>query len=338
MQHVPVEKPSGEKIRAKANGEEKMNHEENKPFSQESRTPVRTSYRAAPRDQRLVHRMSQMTLETDLPGDLEYITSPRMPQMTLEIDLPGDLEHITSPRVDIIHQSSLARYWSFMTDPTETSPLPVPRSIMEPSSPEWTAALLEEHQAGRDEIILNLYELSTQDRIQVRDTIKYTILNQGLGTEARSEQVETYARRVILQLGEILATGGYRLTATIHPISCPESILACRFWMEEMESPQKARDDYKSKEPTVRIKPIGTKEEFLQMLIPEARLELEKTGPGRDILRVYQDEKNFWRIAARWEYLWSEARALQDADDVMADSMALPPEEEETQPPTQQVQ
>ena len=104
-----------------------------------------------------------------------------------------------------------------------------------------------------------------------------------------------------------------------------------------MESPQKARDDYKSKEPTVRTEPLGTKEELLQILIPEARLELEKTDPGREALRVYQDEKNFWRIAARWEYLWSEARALQDADDVMTDSMALPPEEE-TQHPTQQVQ
>ena len=104
-----------------------MNHEGNKPFSQESRTLVRTSDKAAPRDQRLVHRMSQMTLE---------------------IDLPGDLEHITSPRMDIIHQSSLARYWSCMTDPTETPPLPVPRSIMEPGSPEWTAALLEEPPSG----------------------------------------------------------------------------------------------------------------------------------------------------------------------------------------------
>ena len=282
-----------------------MNHEGNKPLSQESRTPVRTSDQAAPRDQRLVHRMSQMTLE---------------------IDLPEDLEHITSPRIDIVHQSSLARYWSFMTDDaTATPPLPVPRSIMEPGNPEWTAALLEEHQAGRDEIILNIYELSPQDRIQVRDTMKYTILNQGRETEAQPEQVEAYARRMILQLGEILATGGYRLSATIHPIPHPESILACRFWMEEMENPQKARDDYKSKEPTVRIEPLGTKEELLQMLIPEARLELEKTDPGREILRVYQDEKNFWRIAARWEYLWSEARALQDADDVMTDSMALPP-------------
>ena len=104
-----------------------------------------------------------------------------------------------------------------------------------------------------------------------------------------------------------------------------------------MESPQKAQDDYKSKEPTVRIEPIGTKEEFFQMFSPEDRLELEKADPGREALRVYQDEKNFWIIAARWEYLWSEARALQDADDVMADSMALPPEEE-TQHPTQQTQ
>ena len=293
-----------------------MNHEGNNPPSQESKTLVRTSDQAAPRDQRLVHRMSQMTLE---------------------IDLPGDLEHITSPLMDIIHESSLARYWSFMTDPTETPPLLVPRSIMEPGSPEWTAALLKEHQAGRDEIILNLYGLSPQDRIQVRDTMKYTILNQGRGTEARPEQVEAYARRMILQLGEILATGGYRLSATIHPISCPESILVCRFWMEDMESPQKARDDYKRGKHTVRTEPLGTKEEFFQMLIPEARLELEKTDPGREVLRVYQDEKNFWRIAARWEYLWSEARALQDADDVMTDSMALPPEEE-TQYPTQQIQ
>ena len=129
--------------------------------------------------------------------------------------------------------------------------------------------------------------------------MKYTILNQGRETEARPEQVKAYARRMILQLGEILAAGGYRLSATIHPISSTESILACRFHLEDMESPQKARDDYKSKKPTVRTEPISTKEEFFQMFSPEDRLELEKADPGREALRVYQDEKNFWRIAAR---------------------------------------
>ncbi len=105
-----------------------MNHEGSRPPSQQSKTPVRTSDQAAPRDRRLVHRLSQMTLETDLPWDLE---------------------HITSPRVEIIHQSDLARYWSFMTDPTAPPPLPVPRSIMEPGSPGWTAVLLEEFHLAR---------------------------------------------------------------------------------------------------------------------------------------------------------------------------------------------
>ena len=289
-----------------------MNHEGGLPTSQQSRTPVRTSDQAAPRDRRLVHRLSQMTLETDLPGDLE---------------------HITSPRVEIIHQSDLAGYWSFMTDPTAPPPLPVPRSIMEPGNPGWTAALLEEYPEGREEIILNLYGLSPQDRIQVRDAVKYIVLKQGRGTEAQPEQVEAYARRMILQLGDILAAGGYRLSATIHPISYPESILACRFCLEDMESPQKARDDYERGEPTVITKPPGTKDELIEMLIPETQLELERINTSREPLRVYQDKKNFWRIAARWEHLWSEAQALQDADNVMADHMATP--RTETQHPTQ---
>ena len=276
-----------------------MNHEGSQPPSQQSRTPVRTSDQAAPRDQRLVHQMSQMTLETDLPGDLE---------------------HITSPRVEIVHQSDIARYWSFMTDPTEPLPLPVPRSIMEPGSLGWTAALLEEYRERREKIILNLYGLSQQDRIQVRDSMKYTILNQGRRTDARPEQVEAYARRVILQLGSILAAGGYRLTATIHPIPYPELIMACQFTCEDMGSPQKAREDHEG-EPTVRTQTLGNKAELIEMLIPEARPEVERIFAGEPTLRVYQDPMTFWRIAVKQEYIWSEAQALRDADNVMADHM-----------------
>ena len=142
--------------------------------------PPRTNDLAAPRDRRIVHRLCQMTLETDLPAELE---------------------HITAPRLEAIQWTGLLRYWRFMTNPSMPPPMPVPRSIMEPGDPGWTRLVLEEYVEDRSEILLDLYGLTPQERIQVRDATRYTILNQGQRTDTTREQLEAYARRVILQLG-----------------------------------------------------------------------------------------------------------------------------------------
>ena len=259
---------------------------------------MRVSDQAAPRDHRIVHRLSQMTAESSLPPDL------------LEI---------TEPRAEILRGSGLERYWCFMTDPAQPPPMPVPRSIMEPGDPGWTGALLEESQEEQDEILLRLYNLSLQDRIQVRDALKYTVLNRGRRTDARPDHLEAYARRMVLQLGDILAAGAMCMRATVHRLPYPDIIFACRFTTEQMESAERAREDYQAG-PGVKTQP-STMEKLLEALTPEGRAAVDKIGPKRPALRVYQDAATFWRIGAKSEYLWSEAQALRDADEVMADHM-----------------
>ena len=277
--------------------------------SEPRQNPARTNHRAAPRDRRIVHRLSQMTLETDLPADLQ---------------------HIPSPRLEARRESGLARYWRFMT--TTPPPLPVPRSIMEPGDPGWTRLVLEQNAENRDEILLDLYQLSPQDRIQVRDSMRYTILGEGQRRDATPEQMKAYARRVILQLGDILAAGGCLLRAEIHMVDHPQVFHACRFFLEEAPSPEAAREQYRNAAPGVETRRVRNGEEILSaMPTPEARRAVEDLNEGNadTNLRVYQEDRSFWRIALKPERLWSEAWALRDADDVMDDHMRTPGEKTE---------
>ena len=274
--------------------------------SEQRENPPRTNDLAAPRDRRIVHRLSQMTLETDLPAELE---------------------HITAPRLEAIQWTGLLRYWRFMTNPSMPPPMPVPRSIMEPGDPGWTRLVLEEYVEDRSEILLDLYGLTPQERIQVRDATRYTILNQGQRTDATREQLEAYARRVILQLGEILAAGGNLLRAEIHLVDYPAAFHACRFFLEEAGNPQAAWEQCRNAPPGVETRRVRNGEEILSaMPTPEARRAVEGINEERTDLRVYQEDRSFWRIALKLEYLWSEARALRDADDMMDDHMRPPGE------------
>ena len=273
--------------------------------------PPRTSDLATPRDRRIVDRLSQMTLETDLPAELQ---------------------HITSPRLETIRGAGLARYWRFMTNPAAPPPIPVPRSIMEPGDPGWTRLALEQHVENRDEIVLDLYQLSPQDRIQVRGSLKYTILHQGRRHEVTPEQMEAYARRVILQLGAVLAAGGYLLRAEVHLVDYPQVFHACRFFLEETASPEAAREQYRNAAPGVEVRRVRNGEGILSaMPTQEARRAVEGLNEGNTNtnLRVYQEDRSFWRVAFKLEYLWSEAWALRDADDVMDDHMRNPGEKPE---------
>ena len=47
---------------------------------------------------------------------------------------------------------------------------------------------------------------------------------------------------------------------------------------------------------------------------------MDKIRAGKESLRVYWGTA-FWRIACKTQYLWSEAQALHQADEVMADHM-----------------
>ena len=264
-------------------------------------TPPRTNDLAAPRDQRIVHRLSQMTLETDLPPDLQ---------------------HITAPRLEAIRGTGLEQYWTFMTNPGEPPPMPVPRSIMEPGDAGWTQLVTEQRLEDRGTILLNLYELSPQDRIQVRDSLKYTIRKEGRRTDTTWLQMKAYAGRVILQLGDILAAGGYLLRAEIHMIDPPAAFHACRFRMEEAGSPQEAREQYRDQPPRVKLGHHRRQEGIIATtMTQEARRAIEEIGTKREAVRIYQEDHSFWRIAANAEHLWSEAQALRDADEVMAEHM-----------------
>ncbi len=259
---------------------------------------IRTSGQAMPRDQRLVGRLSEYTLEPDLPPDL--------------LD-------ITGPRLEILHSSRIQRYWGFMTNAPNPPPLPVPRNIMDPAHEGWLDLIMQEDWDTREEMIMEIYGLSRQDRIQVRDQFQYSVMNRGRRTHATPEQVQAFARRVILQLGDILASGGITLRADIYQTPRTDFLTACHFHMEQHPSPQEAREEYRG-EPIISPSQELTREGLTGMLMPEAAPEIEKIETGNETLRVYWGSA-FWRIACKTQYLWSEAQALHEADEIMSDHM-----------------
>ena len=259
---------------------------------------VPTSLLAMPRDIRLVHRLAALFSQASLPGDAAPTTGPRLA---------------------IVHRSILSRYWDFMTQPASAGPVPVPASILYPQHQGWREALASTDQQQTNEMLLEIYQLSTQDRVQLRDALRYTILRQGRAHDATQTHLAAYAARFVLQLGDILAAGGHVLQATTIHIPRPAPVSACRFIDTDLHSAQGAREHYQNP-PAVTQQRLDHLDDLLKLLLPEARQELQ--GPGRQHrpLLIYQDNE-IYRVAPRQERLWSQAQALHDADKVVADHM-----------------
>ena len=267
--------------------------------------------KAMPRDQALISRLAAYLPETDLPSELR---------------------NITEPRLEVIHTSRIHRYWCFMNDPSNPPPMPVPPSITNPNDPLWQVLNQQLTWDAKQDALLPIYGLSEQERIQLRDAYQYTVMNAGRRTKAKPDQLHTFAARVILQLGDILAAGGMTLRATIHQTPGNDFLIVCRFDMTTHNSPDKAKQLYQEA-PLVDTKPPIPREEICQMLPQEALSHVANIGPREEKLRVY-DGTTFWRVASKTEHLWSEAQALLEADEVMQDHMNPKKENDENSNPT----
>ena len=259
--------------------------------------------RAAPRDERLIHRLSGMNTAGDLPADLRDVTDNRL---------------------EIIRRSRLRHYWSFMTGVTDSAMMPAPRSIMDPGDTRWLKAGTETDRKKQEQVLLELYGMSVQEQIQFRDSMEYTILNGGRQGPTE-EHLRAYARRVCLQINGILNHGGMDLEAEIHQLTPGENITACRFTTVELDQAitrerQRSPGRKPVREATIRMETVSSRAELLEMLPPETREAAGAIGDKREALRIY-DQQTFWTIAVRIEKRWSEAQALRDADEVIADHM-----------------
>ena len=242
---------------------------------------------AMPRDRRLIQRLSRR---------------PRISQ------LPEEHRLTTGPRTAAVLSSHITRYWNWMTAGQDPRDIPVPPSIADPGDTRWDEALLANHE-DRNERIIDLYELSPQDRVQLRDAVRYTIMDRGRHRAATEEQLRAYARRFCLQLNDILRAGRLELRATVFMLPETETLRAMRFDL----------DDY-SGGTHVGWRRLEHEDQLLRMLPPEARGPAGAIETGNPTLRVY-DRTGAWCLKASSERFWSEAQALHDADMVMDDHM-----------------
>ena len=269
---------------------------------------LKISVLAAPRDERIIHRLQGMTMAWDLPADLE---------------------HMTGPRLEIIRQSRLHRYWNFMASTgagtRRLTWMPVPRSIMDPGSPGWLKASMEPDPERREQVLLELYGMSMQDRIQSRDSMEYTVLNGGRGktggraparlrqTRLPPAQCHPQRRRPGPPGGHLPASpGGLHHSLPVHPRGHNRRRTG---W-----DPRRKPRSRPARETIVRTQTVGSRAELLEMLPEDTRAAVSTMGLLQETLRIYA-ERAIWTIAAAQERRWSEAQALRDADKVITEHL-----------------
>ena len=247
-----------------------------------------------------------------------------------------------SRRVNAVLNSDLALYWTFMTgmdigvsvrnliEVADWDRLPMPPDILSGDAPEWSeVAQLERALAKPDsrmnghaenerllnEAVLGLYGLSTQDKVQVKETVRFTIRpflrrrRTTINLPPDESVMDSFARRICLQLNETLRFAGTELTATICGFPKSTPIRACRFTLDESGT----------NTPIDRISFNGI-DELLGRISTHLRgMVAENLFVQRD-LRVY-DERTVWIIKSAEDRLWSEAAALYDADLIVGEQL-----------------
>ena len=171
-----------------------------------------------------------------------------------------------------------------------------------------------------DAQVLQLYELSDQERVLVTDTLRYTIRPFLRGNEHRAktmlekptiEQLRDYTSRLCSQLNGILRQASMQVNGSVI-VADTIGLNACRFaW-------QKDGDDRQV--PVLNVK--GIDGVLDQMSIALRTTVAERLYLQQD-LRVYDDHA-FWIIKPSQARLWSETAALHDADAVLREHMDWP--------------
>lgn len=260
------------------------------------------------------------------------------------ISFPGDRLWLGN-RLNALLNSDVAFYWAFMVglelglgrrliEVHDWCSLPVPDSILEDGHQSWRQVLdvecrlrsavagsagpsanIEELQEILNKEICALYDLSEQDIVLIRDTMKFTVAPY-LKRKQRScvrrpseEQLASYADRICLQLNDLVRHDGRKLGVTAYVLPMGDGLCGVRFSMKRLADHRSAVR-IRSAEGNAILAHIG---EHLRSAVAD------HIYVQRD-LRVYDDE-NFWVIKPAEDRLWSEAAALVDADLVVAEHL-----------------
>ncbi len=229
--------------------------------------------------------------------------------------------------------------WDWRTiEPRDWMHIPVPASINESSGTKWNRVLalenwlrnnwtlnaigiladnIKQAEDALDNEIFSLYELTEQEIILIRDTITYTIdpllqrrtakYSLAIG-EPTSQELIDYARRICLQLNEILYHGDLQLSATIFNVQ-KAPLRACHFTLQKRGNAN-----------TINEFQIAGIQDLLGQISEHLRLKITDHLYVQRNLRVY-DNETFWIIKPSESRLWNEASALNDADTVVREHM-----------------
>ena len=273
-------------------------------------------------------------------GDLTKLV---VDQSYYGISFSGDRPWLAR-RVNAILNSELTLYWIFMTgadvgvgvrnliESTDWFGVPMPLNILDQDNLAWADVLSLEHalsqthnrdvdildlQEALDQAVYQLYGLSDQDLVQMRDTVLYTFdpfLSRSQSTEIEppsGQLLNDYARRVCAQLNDILRFAENEISATICNFSRDTPLQACRFTTRPAIG-----------ETSVDNILLQDSDALLAQISEHLRYEVADNLFIQRDLRVY-DGSSLWIIKPAEDRLWTEAAALRDADLVVAEHLGL---------------
>ena len=254
---------------------------------------------------------------------------------------PSDL----GPRLNAVLNSDVVAYAAFFLSSTlgwerplveaqDWLKVPLPPSLLSGGDTEkWSAVLelerwLRRHwhpdgaavtaeQQEMDRLVRDLYGLTDQDSVLIRDTLCHNMGPLVMGKHKRAtalhsqptlQALHEYADRVCRQLDGVLTAGGVYLYATIVVAEAADTV-ACRFtWGPIREGPR------------VEEVPIHGIGDVLRSMSESVRSTVGDYLHLRRELRVY-DLDAIWIMKHAQARLWSQSAALNDADAVLREHM-----------------
>lgn len=254
------------------------------------------------------------------------------------ISFPENLSWLAQ-RLNAVLNSDFSLYWAFMTSPAlgvdrkliEVSDwlgFPMPRTVHDQGSPIWTDIQELEQRLRQqtplaqpvdreqlNELVYGVYDLSDQDTLLIRDTVRFTIdpfLKRArlFGWEPpSSDQLRTYARRMCTQLNGIFRHADRELSAVVCRFPQGAPLSASYFTLRGTDH-----------SPLVTEIAYGDIEDVLAGMSEDLQAEVADNLYVHRDLRAYAGE-TFWIIKPAVGRLWSEAAALNDADTVVDEHM-----------------
>ncbi len=168
-----------------------------------------------------------------------------------------------------------------------------------------------------DQAVYRLYGLSEQEVLLVQDAIEYNIkpiLRKELRAsnaraQATTDDIQSYARRMCMQLNGILRYSGQEITSSVISFSGRPLLNACRFTQNDVGSNE-----------MVSVVHLGNINDVIDQMAQNLRTEVADHIYVQRSLRVYEED-GFWIIKGSQKRLWSESAALNDADVVVCEHM-----------------